>query len=169
MVHGIEVGHVFKLGTKYSVSMDARFVDAQEQSHPIIMGCYGIGVTRVVASIVETCHDENGIIWPVNVAPYTVQIIPLNVTDKDVMTVANKIYGELTDAGIDVLMDDRDQRPGFKFKDADLIGIPLRITVGGKGLAEGITEVKWRASADTHKVSIAETVGFVKNLIDQAR
>ncbi len=169
MVHGIEVGHVFKLGTKYSVSMDARFVDAQEQSHPIIMGCYGIGVTRVVASIVETCHDANGIIWPVNVAPYTVQIIPLNVTDTEVMNVTNKIYGELTAAGIDVLMDDRDQRPGFKFKDADLIGIPLRITVGGKGLAEGITEVKWRASADTHKVSIAETVGFVKNLIDQAR
>ena len=101
-------------------------MDAQEQSHPIIMGCYGIGVTRVVASIVETCHDENGIIWPINVAPYTVQIIPLNVSDAEVMKVTNRIYGELTEAGIDVLMDDRDQRPGFKFKDADLIGIPLR-------------------------------------------
>jgi prolyl-tRNA synthetase len=85
MVHGIEVGHVFKLGTKYSVSMDAKFVDDKEVSHPIIMGCYGIGVTRVVASIVETCHDENGIIWPINVAPYTVQIIPLNVSDAEVM------------------------------------------------------------------------------------
>jgi prolyl-tRNA synthetase len=101
MVHGIEVGHVFKLGTKYSVSMDAKFVDAQEQvSHPIIMGCYGIGVTRVVASIVETCHDENGIIWPINVAPYTVQIIPLNVNDAEVMKITNRIYGDLTAGGL---------------------------------------------------------------------
>jgi prolyl-tRNA synthetase len=102
MVHGIEVGHVFKLGTKYSVSMDAKFVDDKEHSHPIIMGCYGIGVTRVVASIVETCHDENGIIWPINVAPYTVQIIPLNVSDAEVMKFTNQIYGDLTAAGIDV-------------------------------------------------------------------
>ena len=165
MVHGIEVGHVFKLGIKYSVSMDAKFVDAQEQSHPIIMGCYGIGVTRVVASIVETCHDENGIIWPINVAPYTVQIIPLNVSDGEVMKVTNKIYGELTAAGIDVLMDDRDQRPGFKFKDADLIGIPLRVTIGGKGLAEGIAEIKWRTESDATKIPLADAVGFVKDLI----
>ncbi len=165
MVHGIEVGHVFKLGTKYSVSMDAKFVDAQEQSHPIIMGCYGIGVTRVVASIVETCHDENGIIWPINVAPYTVQIIPLNVTDAEVMKITNQIYGDLMAAGIDVLMDDRDQRPGFKFKDADLIGLPIRITIGGKGLAEGIAEVKLRTESDVKKVTLADTVGFVKDLI----
>ncbi len=165
MVHGIEVGHVFKLGTKYSVSMDAKFVDDKEQSHPIIMGCYGIGVTRVVASIVETCHDENGIIWPINVAPYTVALIPLNVTDAEVMKISNKIYEELTAAGIDVLMDDRDQRPGFKFKDADLIGLPLRITIGGKGLAEGIAEVKWRSDAEPKKVPLAEAVGYVKDLI----
>ncbi len=165
MVHGIEVGHVFKLGTKYSVSMDAMFVDAQEKSHPIIMGCYGIGVTRVVAAIVETCHDENGIIWPINVAPYTVQIIPLNVSDSEVMKVTNRIYGELTAAGIDVLMDDRDQRPGFKFKDADLIGIPLRVTIGGKGLAEGIAEIKWRKESDAKKIPLADAVGFVKDLI----
>ena len=165
MVHGIEVGHVFKLGTKYSVSMDAKFVDAQEQSHPIIMGCYGIGVTRVVASIVETCHDENGIIWPINVAPYTVQIIPLNVTDAEVMRITNQIYSDLMDAGIDVLMDDRDQRPGFKFKDADLIGLPVRITIGGKGLAEGIAEVKLRTEKDAKKVPLADTVGYVKDLI----
>lgn len=165
MVHGIEVGHVFKLGTKYSVSMDAKFVDANEQSHPIIMGCYGIGVTRVVASIVETCHDENGIIWPINVAPYTVQIIPLNVTDAEVMKITNQIYNDLMAAGIDVLMDDRDQRPGFKFKDADLIGIPIRITIGGKGLAEGIAEVKLRTETDAKKVPLANAVGFVKDLI----
>jgi prolyl-tRNA synthetase len=165
MVHGIEVGHVFKLGTKYSVSMDANFVDAQEKSHPIIMGCYGIGVTRVVASIVETCHDANGIIWPLAVAPYSVQLIPLNVTDAEVMRVSNQIYDELTAAGIDVLIDDRDQRPGFKFKDADLIGIPLRVTIGGKGLAEGITEVKWRTDAEARKVKIADTVACVKELV----
>lgn len=169
IVHGIEVGHVFKLGTKYSVSMDAKFVDAQEQSHPIIMGCYGIGVTRVVASIVETCHDENGIIWPISVAPYTVQIIPLNVTDAEVMKVTNRIYDELTAAGIDVLMDDRDQRPGFKFKDADLIGIPLRITIGGKGLAEGIAEIKWRTETEVKKVPLADAVGFVKDLLGQGK
>jgi prolyl-tRNA synthetase len=167
MVHGIEVGHVFKLGTKYSVSLDAKFVDPQEQSHPIIMGCYGIGVTRVVASIVETCHDENGIIWPLQTAPYTVQLIPLNVTDPQVMQVANQIYGQLQEAGIDVLMDDRDQRPGFKFKDADLIGIPLRITVGGKGLADGITEVKWRRSPDALRVPIAETAQTIQRLIHE--
>jgi prolyl-tRNA synthetase len=165
MVHGIEVGHVFKLGTKYSVSLDATFVDAQEQSHPIIMGCYGIGVTRVVASIVETCHDENGIIWPINVAPYTVQIIPLNVNDAEVMKITNQIYHDLTAGGIDVLMDDRDQRPGFKFKDADLIGIPVRITIGGKGLAEGIAEVKLRTETDAKKIPLANAVGFVKDLI----
>lgn len=165
MVHGIEVGHVFKLGTKYSVSMDATFVDAQEQSHPIIMGCYGIGVTRVVASVVETCHDENGIIWPMSVAPYTVQIIPLNISDAEVMKVTNKIYGELTEAGIDVLMDDRDQRPGFKFKDADLIGIPVRVTIGGKGLAEGIAEIKLRKESAAKKIPLADAVGFVKDLI----
>jgi len=165
MVHGIEVGHVFKLGTKYSVSMDATFVDDKEVSHPIIMGCYGIGVTRVVASIVETCHDENGIIWPINVAPYTVQIIPLNVGDSEVMKITNTIYGELMAAGIDVLMDDRDQRPGFKFKDADLIGIPLRITIGGKGLAEGIAEVKWRTETAAKKIPLADAVGFVKDLV----
>jgi len=165
MVHGIEVGHVFKLGTKYSVSLNATFVDDKEVSHPIIMGCYGIGVTRVVASIVETCHDENGIIWPINVAPYTVQIIPLNVGDSEVMKVTNTIYGELMAAGIDVLMDDRDQRPGFKFKDADLIGIPLRITIGGKGLAEGIAEVKWRTETAAKKIPLADAVGFVKDLV----
>jgi prolyl-tRNA synthetase len=165
MVHGIEVGHVFKLGTKYSVSLQASYVDAQEQSHPIIMGCYGIGVTRVVASIVETCHDENGIIWPLQTAPYTVQLIPLNVTDPQVMQVANQLYGQLSEAGVDVLMDDRDQRPGFKFKDADLIGIPLRVTIGGKGLAEGITEVKWRRSAETQRVPIRETAATVQRII----
>lgn len=168
IVHGIEVGHVFKLGTKYSVSMDATFVDQEEKSHPLIMGCYGIGVTRVVAAVVEASHDQNGIIWPISVAPYSVQLIPLNVSDEAVMKVANALYDELTDAGIDVLIDDRDHRPGFKFKDADLIGIPLRVTIGGKGLADGITEVKWRTESDPAKVPIAETAAYVKDQVDTA-
>lgn len=168
IVHGIEVGHVFKLGTKYSVSLDATFVDREEKSHPIIMGCYGIGVTRVVASIVETCHDENGIVWPLNAAPYTVHIIPLNVSDEDVMQTANQIYDQLNEAGIDVLLDDRDQRPGFKFKDADLIGLPLRVTIGGRGLKEGITEVRWRTETEAHRVPVAQTVDFVRQQISSA-
>jgi prolyl-tRNA synthetase len=119
----------------------------------------------VVASIVETCFDEQGIIWPLSVAPYSVEIIPLNVTDAEVMRVSTRIYDELTSAGIDVLMDDRDQRPGFKFKDADLIGIPLRVTVGGKGLAEGIAEIKWRTEAEPRKVPLADAVSCVLRLI----
>jgi len=168
IVHGIEVGHVFKLGTKYSSSMNATFVDQDETSHPVIMGCYGIGVTRVVASVVETCHDDNGIVWPLSVAPYSVQIIPLNVSDADVMKVADRIYDELQAGGIDVLMDDRDQRPGFKFKDADLVGIPLRVTVGGKGLAAGITEVKWRTEKDPRRIPVDETVATVRELVASA-
>ncbi|MCL4108092.1 UNVERIFIED_CONTAM: hypothetical protein GTU68_012828 [Idotea baltica] len=165
IVHGIEVGHVFKLGTKYSEALDANFLDSEEKKHPIIMGCYGIGVSRVVASIVETCHDENGISWPTAVAPYTVELIPLNVKDEEVMTAANKIYDDLIAAGIDVLMDDRDQRPGFKFKDADLIGLPVRVVVGGKGLKEGIAEIKQRTDSEAARIPLAEAVDHVKTLI----
>ncbi|MEZ6059911.1 MAG: proline--tRNA ligase [Planctomycetaceae bacterium] len=165
IVHGIEVGHVFKLGTKYSESLDAMYLDKDEKKHPIIMGCYGIGVTRVVAAIVETCHDENGIVWPFTVAPYSVELIPLNVKDEEVMTVANQLYNDLTEAGIDVLMDDRDQRPGFKFKDADLIGIPLRVIIGGKGLKEGIAEIKGRTESDAVNVAISQTVSFIREAL----
>lgn len=166
IVHGIEVGHVFKLGTKYSESLNANYLDADEKKHPIIMGCYGIGVTRVVAAIVETCHDDGGIVWPEAVAPYTVEIIPLNVTDETVMNTASKIYDQLTNAGVDVLMDDRDQRPGFKFKDADLIGLPYRMIVGGKGLKDGIVEIKRRTDQEAERVPIAEAVGHVTRLIN---
>lgn len=165
IVHGIEVGHVFKLGTKYSESLDATYLDSDEKKNPIIMGCYGIGVTRVVASIVETCHDEGGIVWPMAVAPYTVELIPLNVKDEEVMTVSNRVYDELTAAGIDVLMDDRDQRPGFKFKDADLIGLPIRVVIGGRGLKEGIAEVRRRSESDAQKVPLADTVRVVQEII----
>lgn len=165
IVHGIEVGHVFKLGTKYSESLNANFLDSEDKKHPIIMGCYGIGVTRVVAAIVETCHDEGGIVWPMSVAPYTVELIPLNVTDDEVMAAANKIYNELSEAGVDVLMDDRDQRPGFKFKDADLIGLPIRVVIGGKGLKEGNAEIKLRTDATATHVPIGNAVAHVQSLI----
>ncbi len=165
IVHGIEVGHVFKLGTKYSESLNANYLDPQEKKHPIIMGCYGIGVTRVVAAIVETCHDDGGIIWPEAVAPYTVELIPLNAKDEATMNAANKIYDELTSAGIDVLMDDRDQRPGFKFKDADLIGLPYRMIVGGKGLKEGIVEIKSRTDSEAARIPLAEATSYVQKLL----
>lgn len=164
IVHGIEVGHVFKLGTKYSEALDATFLDSEEKKHPLIMGCYGIGVSRVVAAIVETCHDDGGIVWPLSIAPYTVEVIPLNVKDSDVMEAAQKIYDELTDLGIDVLMDDRDQRPGFKFKDADLIGLPIRVVVGGKGLKEGNAEIKLRTESDPRKVPLDQAVATVQEL-----
>lgn len=166
IVHGIEVGHVFKLGTKYSESLEANYLDSSEKKHPIIMGCYGIGVSRVVAAIVETCHDEGGIVWPMHVAPYTVELIPLNVKDDEVMAAVNKIYDELNAAGIDVLMDDRDQRPGFKFKDADLIGLPIRVVIGGKGLKEGNAEIKLRTDAEPTLVTLENAVAHVQSLIN---
>lgn len=168
IVHGIEIGHVFKLGTKYSESLQANYLDREEKKHPIIMGCYGIGVSRVVASIVETCHDDGGIVWPMSIAPYTVALIPLNVKDEETMTVATKIYDELTAAGVDVLMDDRDQRPGFKFKDADLIGLPVRVIIGGKGLKAGNAEIKLRTESEASKIPIDNAVAHVRELIAKA-
>jgi len=169
LVHGIEVGHVFKLGTKYSVALGADFLDEKEQRHPIVMGCYGIGVNRIVAGLCETSHDENGLIWPLSIAPYEVLVVPLNITDEEVMQVAERYYDELSSSGIDVLMDDRKARPGFKFKDADLIGIPLRIVIGGKGLKEGQVEIKWRTDDDPTKVAVTEGVARIQEMIGQRR
>lgn len=168
-VHGIEVGHVFKLGTKYSVSLDADYLDDKEQRHPMIMGCYGIGVNRIIAGLAETSYDENGLIWPMSVAPYEVELIPLNVTDESVMTEANRIYAELQQKRVDVLLDDRDARPGFKFKDADLIGIPLTIVIGGKGLKDGIAEVKWRRGGEAERVPLADVTNHVARLISEEK
>jgi len=169
MVHGIEIGHVFKLGTKYSVSLDAQYVDEKEQRNPIIMGCYGIGINRIIASACETLHDENGIKWPLSIAPYEVVVIPLNVEDPEVKQLSEKAYEDLKAAGVDVLLDDRDQRPGFKFKDADLIGFPLRLVIGGKGLKEGNVEVKWRSQAAADKVPVANAVSEVLQRLAQQR
>jgi prolyl-tRNA synthetase len=169
LVHGIEVGHVFKLGTKYSVALGAEFVDEKEQRHPMIMGCYGIGINRIVASLAETSYDANGLIWPLSIAPYSVLIIPLNTADPEVMAVAERYYTELQQAGIDCLFDDRDARPGFKFKDADLIGIPLRLVIGGKGMKEGLAEVKWRTAAEPDKVPLDNAGSIVLEMLARRR
>jgi len=146
----IEVGHVFKLGTKYSEKLNAFFLDADGKSKPCVMGCYGIGVTRTLQAVIEQCNDKDGIVWPLAVAPYAVCITPLVVAkDSAVMQLAEKIYADLTAAGVEVILDDRDDRPGVKFKDADLVGFPLRIGIGEKSLAKGEVELKPRGGALT--------------------
>jgi len=155
MNQGIEVGHVFKLGTKYSRAMGANVLDDKGSEIPVIMGCYGIGVNRIVAAAVEAGHDDNGIIWPFALAPYHALIAPLQINNPAVMEAAVSLEKKLEGAGYDILVDDRDQRPGFKFKDADLIGIPLRVVIGERGLKEGVVEVKWRTDASPHNVSAA--------------
>ena len=158
----IEIGHVFKLGTKYSVALEARFLDDKEQLHPIIMGCYGIGINRIIAALIETSHDENGILWPVALAPYEVLIAPVKATDPPSMDAARRLHDALEAAGIETLLDDRDLRAGVKFKDADLVGFPLRVVIGEKGLRQGQVEVKWRWETDAQMLPLetaAETLG----------
>ncbi|WP_338835975.1 proline--tRNA ligase [Neomoorella thermoacetica] len=142
---GIEVGQVFQLGTKYSSALGANYTDARGQEHPIVMGCYGIGVSRTMAAIVEQCHDDQGIIWPLSVAPYQVVIIPASLKDDGQRQVAEGLYRELAAAGVEVVYDDRDERAGLKFVEADLIGYPLRITVGKRTITSGTVDVKWRS------------------------
>jgi prolyl-tRNA synthetase len=144
----IEVGHVFKLGTKYSLAFNALFLDETGKQQPAIMGCYGIGVTRTLQAVIEQSHDTNGIIWPISVAPYAVCITPLNVApDSEVMKCAEKLYADLTARGVEVILDDRNERPGVKFKDSELVGFPIRIGIGEKSLAKGEVEIKPRAGA----------------------
>lgn len=152
---GIEVGHVFKLGTKYSKAMKAVYLDRQGKEQYMVMGCYGIGVGRTVAACIEQYHDENGIIWPLAIAPYQAIIIPVNVNDQELLAAAAGMYEELMAAGVEVVLDDRDERAGVKFKDADLIGIPMRVTIGAKNLAQGRMELKWRSTGET-KVMLRE-------------
>ncbi len=159
-IRGIEVGHVFKLGTKYSQAMNAMFLDENGVLQPMIMGCYGIGVGRVVAAAIEQHADEAGMTLPVSIAPYPVMVLPINVTAGDVMETATAIYNELQRQGIETILDDRDVRPGVKFMDADLLGVPYRITVGAKGLKEGIVEVKERSTGTVEKVSPQEIVAY---------
>jgi len=141
----IEVGHVFKLGTKYSVALNALFLDEGGKQQPAMMGCYGIGVTRTLQAIIEQSNDKDGIIWPLSVAPFTVCLTPLTVTpDSAVMTLAEKLYAELTAKGVDIILDDRSERPGVKFKDSELVGFPIRLAIGEKSLAKGEVELKLR-------------------------
>ena len=144
---GIEVGHVFKLGTKYSEALNATVLDEKGQERPLFMGCYGIGVGRTMAAAIEQNHDENGIIFPMPIAPFQVLVTMLNPNDEEVRTASETLYGALQGLGVEVLLDDRDERPGSKFKDADLIGIPLRVTVGARGLKEGAVELQERKAA----------------------
>lgn len=163
---GIEVGHVFKLGTKYSKAMGATFLNEKGEAQPMIMGCYGIGIGRTAAASIEQNHDEKGIIWPMPLAPFQVHLVPVNVKDTATMETADKIYKNLSDAGIDVLMDDRDERAGIKFNDADLIGIPIRITIGSKALKENSVELKMRSAAEASLVKLEDVekkvLGIVK-------
>jgi prolyl-tRNA synthetase len=149
----IEVGHTFKLGTKYSEALGAKFLDAEGKTHTIIMGCYGIGVNRILASLIETSNDKDGIIWPLSIAPYKVMIIALNLTSKKVKDVSEEVYALLTKAGYDVLFDDRDISAGIKFKDADLIGIPLQVIVGEKNAKKNIIEIKSRKDKSVIEVA----------------
>jgi prolyl-tRNA synthetase len=163
---GIEVGHVFKLGTKYSAAMNAGFLNEKGEKAPFIMGCYGIGVSRVVAAAIEQCHDENGVIWPAQIAPFQVSVLPLNMTAPAVVETAEKIYKALKEKGVEVLLDDRDQRAGVKFKDADLLGLPWRIVVGEKKLAEGKVELKPRGPGAAEDVPLEKAVDVLMNRIN---
>ena len=162
---GIEVGHIFKLGTKYSEAMGATYLDAEGREKPLVMGCYGIGVGRTVAAAIEQNHDEDGIIFPMSIAPFHVYLLPVNTNDPEVMGVSERLYEELEGEGVEVLFDDRDERAGVKFKDADLIGIPLRLTVGERNLKEGKVEIRKRRTKETILVGIEETAQRVKELI----
>jgi prolyl-tRNA synthetase len=160
---GIEVGQTFYLGTKYSKALHATYLDAQGQEHPMEMGCYGIGITRTVAAAIEQHHDANGIIWPMPLAPAPVAIVPVNWNDSAIRQTAENLYTQCLTAGVDVLLDDRDERPGVKFKDIDLLGIPLRITIGNKTLARGMVELKRRAETQASEVTLDSVVDAVLN------
>jgi prolyl-tRNA synthetase len=165
----IEVGHVFKLGTKYSEKLGALYLDEAGVRHPAVMGCYGIGCTRTLQAVIEQCNDKDGIIWPLSVAPYQVCITPLNVAPDNVgMKLAEKIYAELTARGVEVILDDRDDRPGVKFKDADLVGFPIRVSIGEKSLAKGEVEIKPRGG-QIIPAKIEEAVERIFALVSAAR
>jgi len=163
MARGVEVGHIFKLGTKYSDALGCVYLDNNGKEHSMVMGCYGIGVSRVLAAIIEQNHDDDGIIWPSIVAPYKVIVVPTKANDEEIMGVAEKIYADLKSAGVEVLIDDRNERPGVKFKDADLLGIPLRVTVGRRA-GEGIVEVKRRDSKDATELTVDEAISLSKEI-----
>jgi len=166
LARGIEVGQVFKLGTKYSKSLNAKFLDENGQEKLMVMGCYGIGVTRTMAAAVEQNYDENGIIWPKSIAPYHVVIIPISAKDQEHMQIAENLYNQLAQLGIEVILDDRNERPGVKFKDADLIGFPVRLTVGKKSVTEGLIEYKLRTEENSVDIPLKEVIGEIVKYIN---
>lgn len=166
---GIEVGHIFVLGTKFSDKFNAYYTDDQKQNHPMVMGCYGIGISRTLQALIEQGHDADGVVWPWSVAPFHVLICVLDPQLPEAMDLAKKLGAAAEASGAEVLIDDRNERPGVKFKDADLIGIPLRLTIGGKGLKEGIFELKWRTQKDVAKVPLAEAEAKIAAAVKEAQ
>lgn len=164
IARGIEVGQVFKLGKKYSEAMNCVYLDENGKTKEMIMGCYGIGVSRTMASTIEQNYDENGIIWPMAIAPYHVALIPANIKDAEQMAVADKLYQKMIEEGIEVVMDDRDERAGFKFKDADLIGFPIKLVVG-KGVTNGKVEVSLRKTGIKEEINVEEVMDYIKKTI----
>ncbi|MBF0564349.1 MAG: proline--tRNA ligase [Nitrospirae bacterium] len=162
IVKVIEIGNIFKLGTKYSAPLKAIYLDKEGIEKPIIMGSYGIGPARIAAAAIEQSNDKNGIIWPAPIAPFDVEILPLNMSDEEVKGVSLRLYDELTSMGMEVLLDDRDERAGVKFKDADLIGIPYHVVVGTKNVKEGVVEIKKRATGETEKVPMEKIAEFFR-------
>ena len=161
---GIELGHIFKLGTKYSKSMEAKFLDKDGKEKIIIMGCYGIGISRIIAAVIEQNNDENGIIWPKSIAPYQVEILPLNVNDNETMQIAKNLYKNFLSKKIEVIIDERDERPGIKFKDADLIGIPIRITISSQKAKDNIVEIHKRDTGENKLVNIDDLLENLTNI-----
>jgi prolyl-tRNA synthetase len=166
---GIEVGHIFKLGTKYSANLDATFLDKNGKEKPFVMGCYGVGIGRTMAASVEQNYDNNGIIWPVTIAPFEVIVVPASMKDEKQAEIAEQLYQELLKAGIDVIIDDRNERAGVKFADADLIGYPYRITIGKKTVKENSVDLKTRATGEEVTLSITEACDFVSKLVNEKR
>jgi len=163
--HSIELGHIFKLGTAYTEKLDAHYFDHNGQPHPVVMGCYGIGPTRLLAAIIEHNHDDKGIIWPLTIAPYQVHICPLYRDNTLISEVADKLYIDLTEAGLEVLLDDRDESPGVKFNDADLLGIPVRITISPRTIENKNIELKQRTEKDSILISIEDAIDNIKDFI----
>jgi len=164
---GIEVGHIFKLGVKYSQALGATFLDANGQEQYLYMGCYGIGVSRIMAAAIEQGHDEDGIIWPMALAPFQISLIPISLFDAATRDTVFRLHQQLEEAGLEVLLDDRDERPGVKFKDADLLGIPLRVVVGPKTLAHGQAEVRDRRSKEINLLPLDHLVAYLQNRVAQ--
>jgi prolyl-tRNA synthetase len=165
--HGIEIGHVFKLGTFLSEKLGAFFTDENGVSHPIVMGCYGIGLGRLLAAIIEKYHDDKGIIWPLTIAPYHIYLCPLYREGSRVLEIAEKLYSELEAGGLEVLFDDRNESPGVKFNDADLLGIPLRITISSRTLEKSSIESKWRSQKESELIPLEGMATRLKELISE--